>query len=417
MSDRRLPIYILVDVSGSMEGYPIYTIKNCIWQLIDALICDPKARDTVWISLIPFGDEARQVVPLVPLDEFAIPEFTTGGISAFGSAFSLLCDCCEMELVSNSDNRMGDYRPCVCLFSDEDGFSSEELENAGNIVLQRRWNFLSTCIVPGGFSSCNKEKIRVRSFSHAGHVAEKITEEEFEETDDVAKFLIRELLRPHGCYPRHSAPFWFIRKLQKECLMPMTAVTNNKRIPVYFLLDTSDEMESAVLSSFPDRFKNFLDDVWVSEEISDILLSSFITFNEEARQIWPLDKWLPRWPTFIQGERSNKSEACRFLSQCMVAEVRAEEHYLPLAIIITGGLDKKIAITDLQQGIVSLRSHEWHRIVICVAGNALPNHDSVLWLTSSGADAVILLDDLRNVFNDLLDEEPLAINRSKAIHS
>ena len=86
MDDIRLPIYILVDVSRSMAGEPIQTVKNNIRQLLADLKCDPKALETAWISLIIFGDVVQQVVPLSPLEEFTIPEFIIGGNAALGPA-------------------------------------------------------------------------------------------------------------------------------------------------------------------------------------------------------------------------------------------------------------------------------------------------------------------------------------------
>ena len=116
MTDRRLPIYILVDVSSSMVGEPIQTVKNNIRQLLADLKRDPKALDTAWISFITFGDTAQQVVPLSPLEEFTIPEFIIGGNAALGPALSLLCECREREVSSVTDECRGDYRPIVFSF-------------------------------------------------------------------------------------------------------------------------------------------------------------------------------------------------------------------------------------------------------------------------------------------------------------
>ena len=37
---RRLPVYLLVDVSGSMHGEPIESVKNGLQMLPDIIIAD-----------------------------------------------------------------------------------------------------------------------------------------------------------------------------------------------------------------------------------------------------------------------------------------------------------------------------------------------------------------------------------------
>ena len=116
MDERRLPVYFLIDVSASMDGEPILTVGTIIQRLLADLRADPCALETAWISVITFGDNTKQVVPLTPLDEFRIPKFTIGGGAAFGPALSLLCECREFEVVKATAERKGDWRPIVLTF-------------------------------------------------------------------------------------------------------------------------------------------------------------------------------------------------------------------------------------------------------------------------------------------------------------
>lgn len=116
MCERRLPIYLLVDVSASMDGEPIQAVGTIIQRLLADLRADPCTLETAWISVITFGDIAKQVVPLTPLDEFRIPKFTIGGGAAFGPALSLLCESREFEVVKATAERKGDWRPIVFSF-------------------------------------------------------------------------------------------------------------------------------------------------------------------------------------------------------------------------------------------------------------------------------------------------------------
>ncbi|MBQ3447385.1 MAG: VWA domain-containing protein, partial [Synergistaceae bacterium] len=75
MSDyvRRLPVYLLLDCSGSMMGAPIEAVKQGITTLLSELKGDPQALETAYLSVITFESTARQVVPLTELIQFQAP--------------------------------------------------------------------------------------------------------------------------------------------------------------------------------------------------------------------------------------------------------------------------------------------------------------------------------------------------------
>ena len=61
---RRLPVYLLLDTSGSMHGEPIEAVKNGVQTLLTTLKQDPYALETAYVSVITFDSSARQAVPL-----------------------------------------------------------------------------------------------------------------------------------------------------------------------------------------------------------------------------------------------------------------------------------------------------------------------------------------------------------------
>ncbi len=61
---RRLPVYLLIDTSGSMYGEPIESVKNGLQSLMSSLRQDPYALETAFLSVIEFNSEATQIVPL-----------------------------------------------------------------------------------------------------------------------------------------------------------------------------------------------------------------------------------------------------------------------------------------------------------------------------------------------------------------
>ena len=51
---RRLPVYLLVDVSVSMVGEPIQQVENGMRQIVQELRTDPYALETALISVLLF---------------------------------------------------------------------------------------------------------------------------------------------------------------------------------------------------------------------------------------------------------------------------------------------------------------------------------------------------------------------------
>ncbi|HBX1529937.1 VWA domain-containing protein, partial [Klebsiella pneumoniae] len=79
---RRLPVYLLLDTSGSMHGEPIEAVKNGVQTLLTTLKQDPYALETAYVSVITFDSTARQAVPLTDLLSFNLPSFSASGTTA-----------------------------------------------------------------------------------------------------------------------------------------------------------------------------------------------------------------------------------------------------------------------------------------------------------------------------------------------
>ena len=145
---RRLPVYLLLDCSGSMSGEPIQCVREGVDMLCNSLLSNPMAMDTVHLSVITFASHAKEVVPLTNLFAFSekMPKISASGTTAMGGALNLLADCVERDVQrKKSKTERGDYRPLAFLFTDGYPTDNEILPEAIQRVKSKKWGFFVAC--------------------------------------------------------------------------------------------------------------------------------------------------------------------------------------------------------------------------------------------------------------------------------
>lgn len=115
---RRLPVYLVLDVSGSMHGEPIEAVRNGMQTLVSTLRTDPYALETAYLSVIVFDSSARQLVPLTELTAFQPPAIDAGSTTALGDALRVAKESIEREVQKTTPETKGDWKPLVFLMTD-----------------------------------------------------------------------------------------------------------------------------------------------------------------------------------------------------------------------------------------------------------------------------------------------------------
>lgn len=117
---RRLPVYILIDTSGSMRGEPIESVKVGLSDMVASLRIDPYALETVCISIITYDSDVKQVLPLTALENLQLPEIECpeSGPTHTGAALNMLCDCYDTEVNMGNREQKGDWMPLLFILTD-----------------------------------------------------------------------------------------------------------------------------------------------------------------------------------------------------------------------------------------------------------------------------------------------------------
>ena len=154
---RRLPVYLLLDISGSMSGEPITAVQNGVQTVVSALMNDPQALETACLSVITFGTNVDQIVPLTELGQFNPPQLHAGGLTSLGGALSFVAQCAEREVVKNTPETKGDWKPMVFIMTD--GVATDSVEKGLADFRKCKWGVVVACAAGSSADTNELQKI------------------------------------------------------------------------------------------------------------------------------------------------------------------------------------------------------------------------------------------------------------------
>lgn len=160
------PIFLLVDVSGSMKGPPIEAVNSQLPSLKQAVKDDPTVGEIARLGLMSFGSGARTELPLCDLQFADLPILSANGTQTdFGAAFTLARSQIEAEIRSLGRGTRF-HRPVVFFLSDGHYNATGDWRPAYRALTSSEWKFRPE-IVAFGFGEANQEEIRSIATRHA----------------------------------------------------------------------------------------------------------------------------------------------------------------------------------------------------------------------------------------------------------
>lgn len=146
---RRLPVYLLLDCSGSMSGAPIEAVRRGVEQFAREAREDPYARQTVHVGVIVFGSVTQMVTNgLEPIESFNPPQISAGSNTPLGEALRVLQASLDRDLKpSVAGGEKGDWKPLVFILTD--GMPTDDWQTPRAELLARQQNKLVNIITVG----------------------------------------------------------------------------------------------------------------------------------------------------------------------------------------------------------------------------------------------------------------------------
>ena len=114
---KKLPVILLLDVSGSMQGAKIDSLYNATCDMIDTFVGAQLKEQSIDVAIITFGKEIKLHTPYTPVKEIqdkGLEHFVADGMTPMGTAIQMAKDMIDDKSVTPS--RI--YRPAVVLVSD-----------------------------------------------------------------------------------------------------------------------------------------------------------------------------------------------------------------------------------------------------------------------------------------------------------
>ncbi|BDY11971.1 vWA domain-containing protein [Hydrogenimonas cancrithermarum] len=132
--DPRLPVALVLDVSGSMMGAPIAELQKGVETFFEAILCDEVARSSAEIAIVTFGGTVSAPLDFRSIENQKIPLLKAGGMTPMGQAVETALDLLEARKEEYRNAGVDYYQPWMVLMTD--GVPTDDISGAENRIVE-----------------------------------------------------------------------------------------------------------------------------------------------------------------------------------------------------------------------------------------------------------------------------------------
>lgn len=86
---KQLPVILLLDTSGSMEGYRIEALNSAVKDMLNSFLEEENTRAEIQVSIITFGGEAKLHTDITPVKDIIWSDLIAAGLTPLGGALDI----------------------------------------------------------------------------------------------------------------------------------------------------------------------------------------------------------------------------------------------------------------------------------------------------------------------------------------
>jgi len=128
----RVPICLVLDVSGSMAGEPIRELQEGVQMFYEAIRADDVAQYAAEISIVTFATEAKKTVDFMAIERQDVPALVAEGVTAMGHGVNLALDLLEVRKADYQRAGVDYYQPWMVVMTD--GEPTDDISEASDRI-------------------------------------------------------------------------------------------------------------------------------------------------------------------------------------------------------------------------------------------------------------------------------------------
>ncbi|MBK5399433.1 VWA domain-containing protein [Pseudomonas sp. TH39(2020)] len=136
----RVPVCLVLDVSGSMDGAPIAELQAGVKMFFDAIRDDEVAQYAAEICIVTFGGTAQKVLDFSSIGRQDVPPLVASGMTPMGHAVGIALDLLEARKADYQRAGVDYFQPWMVLMTD--GEPTDDIEEVAtrvsNLINQRK---------------------------------------------------------------------------------------------------------------------------------------------------------------------------------------------------------------------------------------------------------------------------------------